>query len=116
MRDCLEEVKKQNINIDQYRLIGGGAKGKLWRQILSDVLAMPLTCTMDNDSSLGSAMLAGVAVGMFADFADSVQKCVVVADEVTPDPENIEIYDKGFKAYKIIERTLQQAYHEIEVL
>ena len=116
MRDCLEEVKKQNINIDQYRLIGGGAKGKLWRQILSDVLAMPLTCTMDNDSSLGSAMLAGVAVGMFADFADSVQKCVVVADEVTPDPENIEIYDKGFKAYKISERTLQQAYHEIEAL
>ena len=53
---------------------------------------------------------------MFADFADSVQKCVVVADEVTPDPENIEIYDKGFKAYNIIERTLQQAYHEIEAL
>lgn len=116
MRDCLEEVKKQNISINQYRLIGGGAKGALWRQILSNVLAMPLTCTMDNDSSLGSAMLAGVVSGIFADFADSVDKCVVVADQVLPEPENIAIYEKGFQAYKIIQSSLQQAYHAIEEL
>ena len=73
MRDCLEEVKAQNIDITQYRIIGGGAKGKLWRQILCDILATPLTCTIDNDSSLGSAMLAGVAVGMFGSFEESVE-------------------------------------------
>ena len=97
MRDCLEEIKAQNIDVLEYRLIGGGAKGKLWRQILADVLNMQLTSTRNNDSSLGSAMLAGVATGIFADFRDSVEKCVFVSDVVNPIPENAEIYDRGFE-------------------
>ena len=113
MRDCLEEIRAQNIKVDEYRIIGGGAKGKLWRQILADVLATPLTSTVDNDSSLGSAMLAGVATGIFADFQESVDKCVAVADVVTPIPENVEIYDKGFKSYRAIQKALAEVYHEI---
>lgn len=113
MRDCLEEIKAQNINVSEYRIIGGGAKGKLWRQILADILAMPLTITLDNDSSLGSAMLAGVATGMFADFKDSVDKCVVVSAEVTPIPENVEIYEQGFKSYRAIQKAMAEVYHQI---
>ena len=113
MRDCLEEIRAQNIKVDEYRIIGGGAKGKLWRQILADVLATPLTSTVDNDSSLGSAMLAGVATGIFADFQESVDKCVAVADVVNPIPENVEIYDKGFKSYRAIQKALAEVYHEI---
>jgi xylulokinase len=48
-------------------LIGGGAKGTLWSQITADVLGMELTITQSADSSLGSAMLAGIAVGVFED-------------------------------------------------
>lgn len=113
MRDCLEEIKAQKIAVNEYRIIGGGAKGKLWRQILADVLATPLTSTVDNDSSLGSAMLAGVATGVFADFEDSVKKCVTVADVVEPIPENTEIYEKGFKDYRTIQKALAEVYHEI---
>lgn len=113
MRDCLEEIKAQNIKVDEYRIIGGGAKGKLWRQILADVLATPLTSTVDNDSSLGSAMLAGVATGVFADFKESVDKCVAVADVVEPIPENVEVYDMGFKDYKTIQIALAEVYHGI---
>lgn len=46
MRDCLEEVKRMDIAVSEYRMIGGGAKGALWRQILCDVLAVPLTVTV----------------------------------------------------------------------
>ena len=112
MRDCMQEIKAQNININQFRLIGGGAKGRLWRQILADVLATPLTCTMDNDSSLGSAMLAGVSSGMFGSFEESVEKCVVVADKVHPIEENIAIYDRGFAAYKALVSALSEVYHK----
>ena len=114
MRDCLEEVKAQNIDITQYRIIGGGAKGKLWRQILCDILATPLTCTIDNDSSLGSAMLAGVAVGMFGSFEESVERCVKVADEVTPIPENVRIYDDGFRIYREIEEAMAPVYRRMK--
>lgn len=111
MRDSIEEIKAQNIHVEQYRLIGGGAKGRLWRQILADVLATPLTCTVDNDSSLGSAMMAGVAMGMFSGFADSVEKCVVVADTVYPRAENIEVYNRGFALYRQTVKAMRPVYH-----
>ena len=73
---------------------------------------MPLTCTMDNDSSLGSAMLAGVALGVFDSYRDSVEKCVVVSDQVTPIAENVPIYEKGFQRYRKIVRALSEIYSE----
>jgi xylulokinase len=66
-------------------VIGGGARSALWRQIVADMLKIRLKKTKDSDSSLGSAMLAGVAVGMFSSFEDSVDKCVRFEDiEVLP--------------------------------
>ncbi len=111
MRDCLEEVKRMDIAVSEYRMIGGGAKGALWRQILCDVLAVPLTVTVENDSSLGSAMLAGVAVGAFSDFRDSVEKCVAVSARMAPITENVEIYAQGFENYRRIQRALSSVYH-----
>ena len=111
MRDCLDEIRRHDIRASQYRLIGGGAKGILWRQILCDVLNEPLTCTQNNDSSLGSAMLAGVACGMFESYPDSVKRCVRVSGKVTPDPRNVEIYERGFRRYRDIQKALASVYH-----
>lgn len=113
MKDCLEEIQRKNIQVSQFRIIGGGAKGKLWRQIVSDVLGQPLVCTQDNDSSLGSAMLAGVAVGMFRDYADSVAKCVRISSQCEPIMENVKVYEAGFHAYREIQKVLSGAYHKI---
>lgn len=113
MKDCLEEIQRKNIQVNQFRIIGGGAKGKLWRQIVSDVLGQPLVCTQDNDSSLGSAMLAGVAVGMFRDYADSVAKCVKISSQCEPIMENVKVYEAGFRAYREIQKALSGAYHKI---
>lgn len=113
MKDCLEEIQRKNIQVSQFRIIGGGAQGKLWRQIVSDVLGQPLVCTQDNDSSLGSAMLAGVAVGMFRDYADSVAKCVRISSQCEPIMENVKVYEAGFHAYREIQKVLSGAYHKI---
>ena len=93
-------------------VIGGGAKSKLWRQMVSDALGITL-CTVENsDSSLGSAMLAGVALGIFKDPTDAVQKCVKVCDTVTPDLENTPKYRRVFERYKKITKALAPIYAE----
>jgi len=113
MRDCLEEVKKQDISVKEYVLIGGGAKGRLWRQILADVLDTPLRLIKNNDSSLGSAMLAGTAAGLFSDVSDSVKKCVCTEMTVFPDPEDVEVYRRGFGIYKMIQAAMAEVYHRM---
>ena len=97
---------------DTATVIGGGAKGKVWRQILSDTLGMPLRMTENSDSSLGSAMLAGVAAGVFADAADAVRVCVRETGVTDPIPENTEIYRRLFQKYKRIHDALCDVYHE----
>ena len=93
-------------------LIGGGAKGKLWRQITADVLGITLRTTESSDSSLGSAMLAGVATGIFKDAKTAAVLCVKPKDVVYPNTENTEKYSKLFARYKKIQEALVPIYHE----
>ena len=92
--------------------IGGGTKGKFWRQITADVLGIALKTTVSSDSSLGSAMLAGVAVGVFKDTTDAVKKCVKEKEITYPNPENTAKYRKIFEIYKKIHDALAPIYGE----
>ncbi len=95
---------------DHATVIGGGAKGKLWRQMTADVLGMQLTTTESSDSSLGSAMLAGVAIGVFADPQEAVARCVRKTGVTMPDPEKTVLYRQVFEEYKRIHDALAPLY------
>ena len=90
--------------------IGGGTKGELWRQMTADVLGITLKTAESSDSSLGSAMLAGIATGVFNDPADAVAKCVKPKSVTVPNPENTEKYRKVFLEYKKIHDALAPIY------
>ncbi len=92
--------------------IGGGTKGELWRQITADVLGLTLRVTESADSSLGSAMLAGIAMGVFKSPCDAVEKCVKFKSVTTPNPENTKKYREIFKEYKKIHDALAPIYSE----
>ena len=113
MRDSLEEIRRNNVRVDQFRVIGGGAKSPLWSQILCDILGEPLWRTQNNDSSLGSAMMAGVACGLFESFADSVEKCVKVSGFIEPIAENVKVYEENFQFYREIQRAMAPIYEKM---
>ena len=92
-------------------LIGGGAKGKLWKQITADILGITLRTTESSDSSLGSAMLAGIAVGIFESPKTAVKLCIKERDIVHPNPENTARYARVFEDYKKIHDALAPIYH-----
>ena len=109
--DCKEYLDSLNIPCNGVATaIGGGTKGKLWLQMLSDVLGIALKTTRSSDSSLGSAMLAGIAVGVFKDAADAVEKCVKQKDIVYPNAENTQKYRKVFAVYKKVHDALAPIY------
>lgn len=114
MKAEFETILKLNLKVESPTLIGGGAKGKIWRQIMADMLNVPLLLTENSDSSLGSAMLAGVASGVFSSFEDSVAKCVHKNGCVYPDPEAVRLYEKGFRFYKKFIAALDPIYEEID--
>ena len=91
-------------------IIGGGAKGDLWRQITADCLGMELVKTVSSDSSLGSAMLAGVAMGVFDSPKDAVKACVKAESVTVPIAENTKEYEKIFKEYVAVHDALAPLY------
>lgn len=91
---------------------GGGAKSKVWRQIVADALNLTLVQTKNNDSSFGAAMCASIKAGFFKDFDDAIAVCQTVTGETKPIPQNTEKYRTIFAKYKKISKFLVELADE----
>ena len=111
LRDCMGTLNELGVEMTRVRIIGGGAKGALWRQIVADVLGMPLEKVKVDDSSFGTAMLTAVGIGWFEIYAAAAEACIEIDDLTVPQPENQTIYDKLFSKYKAIATALAPVYH-----
>jgi xylulokinase len=111
--DCKKYLEEKGVEIGKKAyIIGGGAKSKVWRQIVADALELTLVQTKTNDSSFGSAMCAGVAVGFFKDLDDASKRCRVVIGTTEPCKGNTEKYRKIFSKYKKISKFLVEIADE----
>ncbi len=112
MLDCKNAVDELNITHNDYAaVIGGGAKSPLWRQMISDALGLKLIEMKYTDSSFGSAMLAGVALGVFESFEAALRICNEIVSETIPDAAAHNEYQKLFKKYKAIQKALEPIYN-----
>ena len=88
-------------------IIGGSAKSKEWVQIVADVLNITLIKKDYNDSSFGSAMLAGVVIGYFKDLSDAIIKCSKTVSITKPIKDNVKQYQEIFIRYKKAQKVLE---------
>ncbi len=112
LKDCLLTLRTLGVEMKRVRIIGGGAKGLLWRQIVADVLGIEMQKVKVDDSSFGTAMLAAVANGWFESFASAAEKCVQIESVSKPDLENHAVYEKLFMRYKAIHDALKPIYEQ----
>ena len=110
LKDCMDTVWKLGMKMNRVRIIGGGAKGRLWRQIVSDVLGISLEKVRTDDSSFGTAMLTAVGIGWFSDYEEAAETCVEIDSVTEPDSENQKIYEELFCEYKEIHDALEGIY------
>ncbi len=110
LRDCLLTLEELGVSMKRVRIIGGGAKGLLWRQIVSDVLGLEMQKAKVDDSSFGTAMLCAVAMGWFDSFSSAASSCVEIESVCKPIPENVAVYNDLFPKYKAIHDALANIY------
>jgi xylulokinase len=113
LRDCYRTIEKMGLKVQEFILIGGGAKSPLWSGIVCDVFNAPVKCPSCCDASFGSALLAGVGTGVFASEAAAVRRCLRYDRTLTPDPERAAFYAKQFTHYRAIHDTLAKSYGNI---
>ncbi len=103
----LKTFKNSGNNIDELILIGGGARNKIWQEILCDIFGVPVLVPnyLEEATSMGAAITAGVGVGAFKDF-NVVDKFIKINQENKP---NFEICEK----YKMIKELFDEAYYSL---
>ncbi len=106
MRLGLESFRELGFKVKEVRLIGGGAKSAVWRQIASDILNLSVVVPVQEEAAaLGAAIQALWA-------KDNMEKEVLdinylIKDHVSinndkgcnPIPENVAIYNEVYKTY-----------------
>ncbi|OGO14996.1 MAG: xylulose kinase [Chloroflexi bacterium RBG_13_68_17] len=88
------------LELAETRVIGGGAKSSLWNQIKADVLGVPyVNLSREEFPVLGSAILAGFAVGVFKDLASTAESFVRTTQRVDPNPDHHATYQPLVQEY-----------------
>jgi ribulokinase len=91
----------------------GGAVSTLWRQILTDVFDVPLALVKRRAGApYGDAILAGVAAGIFPDFAVA-KDWVEYIEPMEPNRANHDRYMEYFALYKRIYDHVKDDFREL---
>lgn len=82
---------------DEVVLTGGAAKGRLWPQIVADVLGLTVRLPEVKESTaLGAAIYAGIGSGAYANLDEAIAQLVRFERSVEPSPSAREAYDAHF--------------------
>jgi xylulokinase len=84
----LTVLERQTGRIDSIVAAGGGAKTRLWLEIKASIYDRPILVPAEPEAGVtGCAMIAAVAGGAAADWADARARFVAFAAEIAPDPQ-----------------------------
>jgi xylulokinase len=112
LRIILESFWEQGEQVQAMRVIGGGAKSRLWRQIMADIYGIPVhrPALLSEATSFGAAMAGGVGVGLFKDF-NLAEQLTPVVEISLPNQALKPLYDGLYelfvKAYPVFEPLYQ---------
>ncbi len=113
-KQCLELIKDMGISLDNMYICGGGAKSKIWHQMISDIYNIN-TISIKNEEgpALGVAILASVACGIYSDIKEACKHLIKSKDEVIPIIENHNNYMKFYNIYVNLYPSLKDCFKQL---
>jgi xylulokinase len=89
------------IPVNAIRLGGGGAKGPLWRKIQAGVYGQAVEVLVaEEGGAFGSALMAGVGAGHWANLDQACGQAIEVAQRIEPDPAEKAAYAAGYAKWR----------------
>ena len=99
--NVFESFRNAGYPINEICMGGGTANSDIFVQIHADVSNVVVNVPKNKQSpTLGSAILAAVAAGLYANMDEAVENMVQYAKRVEPNPENHEKYKRIFAQYR----------------
>lgn len=102
---------RNRINISELTVIGGGAKGSVWSEIMADAFdcKVKIPNILNEASSMGAAVIAGVGVGLFENF-DVINKFIKIEKIIEINENNRAVYDEKLAIFNEYYEALAPIY------
>ena len=114
MKVNIDRMEESGIEIKELRAIGGGAKSEKWLQMKADVFGKPVvSLKISEAASLGTAILAGKALGIFKSTKEAVKNLVKIKKVYEPNIKQHKRYQEKYKKYLRIYNVLKEFNKEL---
>jgi xylulokinase len=104
-RHHLDVFAELGLPVTTVRIGDGGAKSRLWTQIVADVIGRPLEVVSGGGAALGAAFLAGMATGAFHDW-QQIRTFLTIEGRVTPAASRD--YERPYAVYRRLYPALRE--------
>ena len=99
----IETLRRMNIDTREFVATGGGAKSDAWLQIQADIMGVPFVrLSVTECGTLGAAILAGLATGVFRTAEEAVALCVKRERAFEPVARRHAFYRERYACYEAL--------------
>jgi xylulokinase len=100
IRRDIAGLVRLGVDLQEIRVLGGGARSRLWSQIKADVCNLPVVMPHQSEAAaLGAAMLAAVGGGIHSDIPTAASAMGGEGQRLEPDPTTEQAYEMAFNLY-----------------
>jgi xylulokinase len=112
LRDIIEAMRDAGLESRRLTIVGGGAKGMLWRRIKADVTGLPVRVPANVETTAtGAAMLAAVGAGLYATVAEAAKAFVrYEPGELAPEQDTQARYEDAYALYRDVYFALKPVF------
>ena len=111
LRDTIEILREFDVNVNEVRASGGGARSELWRQMQADIYnATVVTTNLEEGPSAGAAIMAAVGAGAYETIGDACDNIVKVVSRTEPIAKNVGLYEEFYQSYRSLYPTLKESF------
>ncbi|WP_105614228.1 xylulokinase [Vallitalea okinawensis] len=105
--DIILKILQNHVSFQELTVIGGLAQGAIQRKIMADIYGLDIFKLkhLEEATSMGAAVIAGVGVGSFKDF-HSINRFIDIENVQKPDPANV-------KEYNLIKPVFDECYQQL---
>ena len=108
---CIRLLNEAGVDVNRIRAIGGGSRSERWMQIKADITGLPISVIHTSEAaSLGVAMLAGCATGVYRGLEDAAAQLIKVRKTFYPRPERAAHYQRQLTLYGDLYTALRPIY------
>jgi xylulokinase len=114
LRVILDAFTSQGAQINAMRVIGGGARGRFWNQVMADIYGIPVQRlnVLEEATSMGAAIAGGVGIGLYSDWS-IIEQMNAIAETIAPRPDAVTAYARLYPIFEASYHALLPIYDQL---